>query len=75
MAVATLLTEGFANGTFSGTVALLVRDGFGAGAVTVPDAGSLDYAVSGRLGHFLAPGRQHHAAVDSRKFHAEAIDQ
>lgn len=66
MAIRTVVTRGYGNSTFNGTIALVVPRGYKAGAVVPPTAGSLDFAASNRKAQYTAK---------ARKAHFEAIDQ
>jgi hypothetical protein len=51
MAIRTVVTNGFSNGTFSGSIALVVTDGFAIGETPIPPDKIIDGVIT------LAPRR------------------
>lgn len=52
MAIRTVVTRGFGNGTFNGTIGLVVTRGYSISAVTVPTIEGLEYTFSDNRLHY-----------------------
>lgn len=63
MAIRTLVTRGFGNGTFNGTVADVVRRGYIAGVVVVPNYGKAQFIIRSRDTKFVAKHRENRFKV------------
>lgn len=64
MAIRTVVTRGFGNGTFNGTIPLVTLRGYISDVVVVPDLPGLEWSATGKL-DYSAPESWHgHAAPD-----------
>ena len=58
MAIRAVVTRGFGNGTFDGSIAGVVRRGYIAGVVVVPNYGKAQFVIRSRDTKFVAKHRE-----------------
>ena len=64
MAIRTVVTRGFGNGTFNGTITLVVLRGYAIGALIVPTAEGLEYTLTTNRFHFTLDENKLHYTMD-----------
>lgn len=66
MAIRVVVTRGFGNGTFNGTIADVARRGYTSAAVVVPTTPGFEYTAPTRRGHYTTPTRRFHYTAPKR---------
>jgi len=75
MAVRTLVTFGYGNGTFNGTIPLAVTDGYAIGVDTSVTAEGLEYAAGVNRMHYAGSVSRMHYTAPSNRGHYSATDE
>lgn len=69
MAIRTVVTRGFGNGTFNGTITLVVLRGYSNGLLVVPSVPGLEYTAKDNRLHYTAPNNRLHYTADENRLH------
>lgn len=64
MAIRTLFTRGYGNGTFNGTITLVVLKGYNIADVVVPDSEGLEYTLGANRMHYTLTANKPHFTME-----------
>jgi len=69
MAIRSVVTRGFGNGTFNGTVALVVTAGYAIGSILVPSTPGMEWTLPSSNLHFTLPDNRLEYTLPESKLH------
>ena len=69
MAIRTLVTRGFGNGTFNGAIALVVVRGYSIGSIVVPTVPGMEWTLPENRLHFTLPEDRLHYDLPENRLH------
>lgn len=75
MAIRTVITRGYGNGIFNGTIALLALHGFASGAVISSTLAGLGYTLNAGLTHYILDDNLTHYTMPPNKMHYTMRDE
>lgn len=75
MAIRTVVTGGFGNGTFNGTIALVVTAGYAIGSLIVPTVPGIEYTSPNNRLHYVAKDNKLHYESPVNRLHYTAPEE